>query len=113
LYRPSYRPSYRIENFQMGSAAAEVACKSPTDLAFAGVGVGSQERHGRHDHAVQAVPALCGLCLDKGLLNGMWPTVFGQSFKRCDRSAIEFDCWDDTRSRGTIIDQYSTSAALT
>jgi hypothetical protein len=113
LYRRLCRPSDRIENFQMGSAAAEVACKSPPDLAFAGVGVGSQERHGRHDHAVQAVPALSGLRLAEGLLNWLEPTVFGQSFQGCNRSPIEFDCGDDARSRRTIINQYGTSATLT
>jgi hypothetical protein len=108
-----YRPSYRIENFQMGSAAAEVARKGLTDLEFARLGVGPKERHGRHDHAVQAVPALSGLRLDEGLLNWMEPTVFGQSFQGCNRSPIEFDCGDDARSRRTIINQYGTSATLT
>jgi len=96
----------------MGSAAAEVARKGLTDLEFAGGGIGSQERHSRHDHAVQAVAALRGLRLDKGLLNRMGSTVFGQSFQGCDRSAIEFNCRDDARSRSTVINQHGTSATL-
>ena len=97
----------------MSSAAAEVARKGLTDLDFARFGVGPKERHGRHDHAVQAVPALSGLRLDEGLLNWMGLTVFGQSFQGCNRSPIEFDCGDDTRSRGAIINQYRTSSTLT
>jgi hypothetical protein len=108
-----YRPIYRIENFQMSSAAAEVTREGLTDLGFARLGIGSQERHGCHDHAVQAVPALRGLRLDKGLLNRMWSTMFGQSVQGCNRSPIEFDCGDDARSRRTIINQYGTSATLT
>jgi hypothetical protein len=97
----------------MSSAAAEVARKGLPDLEFARFGVGPKERHGRHDHAVQAVPALSGLRLDESLLNRMGLTVFGESFKRCNRSSMEFNCRNDTRSRGAIINQYGTSATLT
>jgi hypothetical protein len=97
----------------VGSAAAEVARKGLPDLEFARVGVGPKERHGRHDHAVQTVPALSGLRLDESLLNRMGPTVLGESLKRCNRSSMEFNRRNDARSRGAIINQYGASSTLT
>lgn len=97
----------------MRSAAAQVARKGLTDFDFARVGVGLKKRYSCHDHAVQAVPALRGLRLDERLLNRMGLAVFGESLESCNRSPIEFDRRDNTRSRGAMIDQYGTGAALT
>jgi hypothetical protein len=52
----------------MRAAAAQVAVKRFDDLLVVGLGVGDQQRLGRHDDAVDAIAALHRLLVNKGLL---------------------------------------------
>src|SRR5579872_6242547 len=59
------------QDANMRSAAAEIAREFLLDLLVAGVlGLGEKCRR-LHDHAVDAIAALHGLLVDKGLLDGM------------------------------------------
>ena len=55
----------------MCATSAEVVVQRPADLFFRRLGRLLQERRRRHDHAVDAVAALRGLCVDEGRLHGM------------------------------------------
>ena len=49
-------------------AAAQIGFKGCAHLVFGGVGVAIKQRLRGQDHARGAVPALCGLFIDEGLL---------------------------------------------
>src|SRR3989441_2561423 len=68
----------------MSPAPAQVAGERLLDVGFTRVLAGGQEGGGLHDHAVDAVAAVHGLLIDKGLLHGMRPLRRAETFQRDD-----------------------------
>src|SRR5438309_4530869 len=97
----------------MGAAATEIVGERNPDLGFARV-LGLRQEGGRlHDHAVDAVAALCGLLVDEGLLHAMHLLALGQAFERDDllfrADRAERDL---ARAHGLAVDMHRAGAAL-
>jgi hypothetical protein len=71
----------------MGAAAAKMVVHTFNDLVAGRLRVGQQEAIGLENHAGRAKPALKGVVLDKGPLDGVKLSLQGKSFNRCDFSS--------------------------
>jgi len=96
----------------MGAAAAEVARQLKAHLGFAGAGVTVEQGLGGHDHAVEAVAALRGLLIDKGLLHRVRRLAGTEAFEGDDLAPHRARQRKYTRPRSDAIDDHGARTAL-
>src|SRR3954464_15842465 len=73
-------PQRRARNFDMRAAPAQIVSQRLEHLGFRRTRRARQQRLRRDDHAVEAVPALRGLLMDKGLLHGIGMLTCAKTF---------------------------------
>src|SRR4030095_15230728 len=109
LYRLS-GAVYRLDDSRIGPAAAEMSVHRGADLRVRWLWSFSEKFRSFDNHTVVAIPALQGLLVDHGLLDGMElgrlrqlllrGVKCRQSFERCDGLAL--DCGDFCQARARL-----------
>ena len=94
------------------AATAQVAIERFVDLSVAWVAVLGEQRGACHHHAVGAVAALNGLCIDEGLLNAAGLAVDHQAFEGGDRSPLDGGNRNRAGPHDLAIEMDGTGAAL-
>src|SRR5260370_23061813 len=100
------------KNSHVAAAAADQVLKSVSHLFVAGVRILVEQGLGRQHPAVQAVPALEGLFLDKRLLYRMRGAVHGEPFERDDLFSGRRRHRQGAGTHRAIIDQHGAGSAL-
>jgi hypothetical protein len=95
----------------MSSTAAQVAVHVLDNLTPGRVWSIQQQTISIHDHARSAVPALKGVVLDEGFLQGMELTVFGQSLNGRDRLARNGFYLEQARALGFAVHNHRAGPA--
>ena len=96
----------------MSAAAAQIAGQRLFDLGVGGLGVFVEQRFGGHDHAIDAVAALHGLLVDKGLLDLVHLLGGAETFEGGDGLVLRAAHRGDAGADGVAVDDYGASAAL-
>jgi hypothetical protein len=97
----------------MGTAATQIVGERIFDISFGRLLVLCQQVGGLHHHSVDAVTALCGLLIDKSLLQRVQFCPLGEPLKG-DDFLFELDC-DKGRNTGAnsnAVDMDRAGAAL-
>src|SRR5213593_2511624 len=102
----------RGDDVLVASAAAEIAVDSVPDLGLARRGVLGQEVDRRHNESRSAEPALQAGLLPERLLEGMEPTVRGQSLDRRDSPAFRLHGEHRAALHRAAVDKDRAGAAL-
>src|SRR5260370_20780636 len=76
-----------LDNARVRPAAANIALQELNDFRGTRIGVALEQSDAAHNHSSRAVGALEGAGVEKGLLHGMQPAVFLQTFNGGDRLA--------------------------
>ncbi|MNE36057.1 hypothetical protein D3C80_1298530 [compost metagenome] len=96
----------------MGAATTQVIGQFVFDLLLIGLWVALKQSDQRHDHAVGAITALCGLLIDKTLLHRMQLPRFTEAFQRGNGFIERTAQRNGTRTSSNAIDQHRTGTAL-
>lgn len=99
-------------NFHVCAATAQVELKLVANLLFGGMWLTVEQGLQGHDHAVDAITALCGLLVNEGLLNGGGLVGRAQTFQRSDLMACDPFNGYDARACGDAVNQHSTGSAF-
>src|SRR5260370_6839721 len=100
------------KNSHVAAAAADQVLRSISHLFVAGVRILVEQGLGRQHPAVQAVPALEGLFLDKRLLYRMRGAVYAKPFERDNLFSRRRRPRQRARTHPPITDHHRTTSAF-